>query len=145
LSRLRDQVGRELGPTEWLEVTQERVNLFAEATKDGQWIHVDPERAARESPFGTTVAHGFLTLALTASFVDELLPMPECALTVNYGVNRVRFPAPLPVGSRIRGRLRVEQVEEVPGGEQLVATMTVERAGWEKPVCVAELVFRCVR
>jgi acyl dehydratase len=135
----------ELGPTEWLEVTQERVNMFAAATGDSQWIHVDQERAARESPCGTTIAHGFLTLALTSLLYHELLPMPDCALVVNYGVNKVRFPAALPAGGRIRGRLRVDQVDEVAGGEQVVATITVEREGGEKPVCVAELVFRCVR
>ena len=135
------QPGLELGPSEWREVTQERIDAFAAATDDPQWIHVDPERAAA-GPFGTTIAHGYLTLALLVPFAYELLPVEDAALTVNYGLNRVRFPSPVPSGSRVRARFRVEGVEEVTGGTQVTLAATVEREGAEKPVCVAELVFR---
>jgi acyl dehydratase len=141
---LTDLVGTELGPTGWLDVTQERVDEFARATDDPQWIHTDPERAAA-GPFGGTIAHGFLTLSLCVPFLYEVMPERGFASTINYGVNRVRFPAPVPVGSRIRGRFRVESVEDVPGGEQAVIEATVERAGGERPVCVAELVVRLLR
>jgi acyl dehydratase len=139
-----DLVGTDLGPTGWLEVTQERVDQFARATDDPQWIHTDPERAAA-GPFGGTIAHGFLTLSLCVPFLYELMPDRGFALTVNYGVNRVRFPAPVPVGSRIRALFRVDSVDEVAGAEQAVITATVEREGSEKPVCVAELVVRLLR
>jgi acyl dehydratase len=141
---LSDLVGTELGPTSWLDITQERVDAFAGATDDPQWIHTDPERAAA-GPFGGTIAHGFLTLSLCVPFLYELMPDRGFALTVNYGVNRVRFPAPVPVGSRIRGRFRVESVDDVSGGEQAVIVGTVEREGGDKPVCVAELVVRLIR
>lgn len=136
--------GDEYGPSGWLEVTQERVNLFAEATGDPQWIHVDPVRAA-EGPFGTTIAHGFLTLSLLVPLAVEALPRGDWRLSVNYGTNKVRFPAPVPVGSRIRARFHVESVDEVAGGEQAVVVATVERDGGDKPVCVAELIFRYLR
>ena len=136
--------GLELGPSAWREVTQERIDAFAAATDDPQWIHVDAERAAA-GPFGTTIAHGYLTLALLVPFSYELLPVEDAALSVNYGLNRVRFPAPVPSGSRVRARFRVEGVEEVAGGTQVTLGATVEREGAEKPVCVAELVFRFVR
>jgi acyl dehydratase len=132
----------ELGPTGWLEVSQARIDAFAAATGDPQWIHVDRERAAA-GPFGTTVAHGFLTLSLCVPLLSEVLPL-EGRTAINYGVNRVRFPAPLPAGSWIRGRFRVASVEPVAGGEQAVVAATVEREGGEKPVCVAELVLRVV-
>jgi acyl dehydratase len=144
VSTFTDLVGVELGPTSWLEITQERVNEFARATDDPQWIHTDPERAAA-GPFGGTIAHGYLTLSLCVPFFYEVMPDRGFALTVNYGVNRVRFPAPVPVGSRIRSRFRVEAVDEVAGGEQAVIAATVEREGEEKPVCVAELVVRLIR
>jgi len=140
VSVLRDLIGTELGPTRWLEVPQSRIDAFAEATDDPQWIHVDPERAVAEGPFGTPVAHGFLTLSLCVPMLSEVLP--PAGMTINYGVNRVRFPAPVPVGSRVRGRLIVQSVEDVAGGEQAVIEVTVERDGGEKPVCVAELVLR---
>jgi len=139
-----DLVGQEL-VSEWRDLAQERVNLFAEATDDPQWIHVDPERAAA-GPFGTTIAHGFLTLSLVVPLFEEALPpLDGYSLTVNYGLNRVRFPAPVPVGSRIRGRFRIEGVEEVAGGVQATVAATVEREGQEKPVCVAEALFRFLR
>jgi acyl dehydratase len=144
VSSVADLVGIELGPTGWLEVTQARVDEFARATDDPQWIHTDPERAAA-GPFGGTIAHGFLTLSLSVPFLYELMPDRGFALTVNYGLNRVRFPAPVPVGSRIRASFRLESVTEVTGGEQAVIVATVEREGGEKPVCVAELVVRLVR
>jgi len=141
---LRQLVGRELGPTAWREIDQARVDAFAAATDDPQWIHVDPERAAA-GPFGTTIAHGFLTLSLVVSMLAEVLAVDGYALTVNYGLNRVRFPAPVPVGRRIRARFRVDSVEEVTGGDQAFVSATVESDGGEKPVCVAELVLRFVR
>jgi acyl dehydratase len=144
VSSVADLVGIELGPTGWLEVTQARVDEFARATDDPQWIHTDPERAAA-GPFGGTIAHGFLTLSLCVPFLYELMPDRGFALTVNYGVNRVRFPAPVPVGSRIRASFRLESVAEVSGGEQAVIVATVEREGGEKPVCVAELVVQFLR
>jgi acyl dehydratase len=122
-------------------VTQERIDAFAAATDDPQWIHVDPERAAA-GPFGATIAHGYLTLALLVPFSYELLPVEDAALTVNYGLNRVRFPSPVTSGTRVRARFRVELVEEVAGGTQVTLGATVEREGAAKPACVAELVFR---
>jgi acyl dehydratase len=138
VSALGDLIGEELGPTEWREVDQERIDAFAAATDDPQWIHTDPERAA-EGPFGTTIAHGFLTLSLCVPMLSELLP-PSGGMVVNYGVDRVRFPAPVPSGARIRGRFRVATVEETPRGERATIEATVECDGSEKPVCVAELV-----
>ena len=140
VSALRGLVGAELGPTRWFDVPQSRIDEFATATEDPQWIHVDPERAAAEGPFGTTVAHGFLTLALCVPMLYEVLP--PAGLAINYGVNRVRFPAPVPVGSRVRGRFVVRSVEDVPGAEQAAIEATVEREGADKPVCVAELIVR---
>ncbi len=138
-------VGKELGPTGWLEVTQERIDTFADATDDHQWIHVDPARAA-EGPFGTTIAHGYLTLSLCAPLLTEALAgLRSESMSINYGTNRVRFPSPVPAGSRIRARVTVESVDEVPGGEQAVLLTTVEREGGEKPVCVAEIVLRMMQ
>ncbi len=135
-------VGDEFGPSDWLEITQERIDRFADATDDHQWIHVDPERAA-EGPFGTTIAHGFLTLALLVRFWYEVGSRFEgYRMGINYGANKVRFPAPVPVGSRIRGRFTVVAVEEIEGGMQLTLNGIAEREGQEKPVCAAELVFR---
>jgi acyl dehydratase len=141
MSAVRDLVGVELGPTAWQEITQKRIDGFAEATGDAQWIHTDPVRAAA-GPFGTTIAHGYLTLSLCASLLFEVLELDGVGLTVNYGVNRVRFPAPVPVGSSVRGRFTVVSVDDVAGGEQVVIAATVEREGADKPVCVAELVLR---
>ena len=145
MSDLSDMIGEELGPTGWLEVTQERIDAFAEATDDHQWIHVDPARAA-EGPFGTTIAHGYLTLSLCAPLVGELLAgLTSSSMSINYGTNKVRFPAPVPSGSRIRARATVTSVDEVPGGDQAVVVTTVEREGGDKPVCVAEMVVRRLR
>jgi acyl dehydratase len=136
--RVADMVGIELGPTSWIEVPQQRIDTFAEATDDPQWIHVDPERAAN-GPFGTTIAHGFLTLSLCVPMLYELFP-PSDAVLVNYGVDRVRFPTAVPSGSRVRGRFRVLSVDEEPGRERAKIEATVECEGVEKPVCVAKLV-----
>ncbi len=139
------QVGDTYGPSEWLEVTQARIDGFAEATGDDQWIHVDPEKAA-QGPFGTTIAHGFLTLSLLVKFQYEVRPeRGEFRMGINYGVNKVRFPAPVPVGSRIRAHFEILEVSEVEGGVQVVTKGTVEREGEEKPVCVAEMVSRQYR
>ncbi len=139
------QVGDEFGPSQWLEIDQDRINRFAEATDDPQWIHVDPERAA-EGPFGTTIAHGFLTLSLLVRFWYEVGPaFEDYRMGINYGVNKVRFPAPVPVGSRLRGRFTVADLEEIDGGIQVTLAGVAEREGEEKPVCAAELVFRQYR
>jgi len=138
-----DLVGSELGPTSWIEVTQERIDAFAAATDDPQWIHIDVERAGA-GPFGTTIAHGFLTLSLCVPMLYEVLPERGGAMAVNYGTNRVRFPAPVPSGSRIRGRFRVLAVESSHHGERATIEATVECDGAEKPVCVAELVVLAV-
>jgi acyl dehydratase len=144
MSAFSDLVGQELGPTGWIEVTQERIDAFADATDDHQWIHVDRERAAA-GPFGTTIGHGYLTLSLCAPLVSEVLKDVESSgMSINYGTNKVRFPAPVPSGSRIRARVTVASVVEVPGGEQIILNTTVEHEGGEKPVCVAELVIRKV-
>ena len=144
MSALTDLIGKVLGPTEWFEVDQARIEEFARATDDPQWIHVDPARAA-EGPFGTTIAHGFLTLSLCVPLMSQTLQLTGYTMGINYGVNRVRFPAPLPSGSRVRATFTVQSVEEVPGGEQAVILGIVEREGGEKPVCVAELVSRLIR
>ncbi|MEV4439364.1 MaoC family dehydratase [Streptomyces sp. NPDC049577] len=138
---LRAAVGEEFGPSDWLAVDQRRIDLFAEATGDHQWIHVDPARAAA-GPFGTTIAHGYLTLSLLPAFLPQLLRVENVRMGVNYGVNKVRFPAPVPAGSRLRATARLAGVTEVPGGLQVTAVVTVEREGGDKPVCVAEAVSR---
>ncbi len=145
MSSLRDLVGVELEPTSWLEVSQARIDEFAHATGDAQWIHTDPVRAA-EGPFGTTIAHGYLTLSLCVPLLSEALAgLTGYGMSINYGLNRVRFPAPLPAGSRIRARVTVASVDDVPGGDQAVLVATIEREGGQKPVCVAELVLRMMR
>ena len=144
MSALTDLIGKDLGPTEWFEVDQARIEEFARATDDPQWIHVDPVRAA-EGPFGTTIAHGFLTLSLLVPLMSRTLQLSGYRMGINYGVNKVRFPAPVPSGSRIRATFTVQSVDEVPGGEQGVILATVEREGGDKPVCVAELVTRMIR
>ncbi len=142
----RDQlpalIGQEVAVSDWMLIDQERIDRFAEATGDRQWIHVDRERAARESPFGGTIAHGFLTLSLIAAFKMQTVEYAGARMGINLGTNRVRFPAPVPVDSRLRGRFRLDQVQDVQGGVQTVFTVTVEREGGERPVCVAELVSR---
>ena len=142
LEELRRQIGREVAVSDWLTVTQERIDLFAQATEDRQWIHVDPVRAAAESPFGGTVAHGYLTLSLVPRLAADTLALPEVKPSVNYGLNRVRFPAPVRAGQRIRARFSPTAVEDVPGGVQLTWTVTIEAEGSDKPACVAETVSR---
>ena len=145
MSSLRDLVGVELEPTSWLEVSQARIDEFARATGDAQWIHTDPVRAAK-GPFGTTIAHGYLTLSLCSPLLSEALAgLTGYGMGVNYGVNRVRFPAPVPAGSRIRARATVASIDEIPGGDQAVIVATIEREGGDKPVCVAEIVLRMLR
>lgn len=141
LNELRAAVGEELGTTGWKDVDQKRIDQFADATGDHQWIHVDPERAAR-GPFRTTIAQGYLTLSLIPSFTPELMRVEGVRMAVNYGVNKVRFPSPVPVGSRLRASGRIAEVTEVEGGVQLVVTVAVESEGGDKPVCVAETVGR---
>jgi acyl dehydratase len=139
---LRGATGTHLGTTDWVEVDQARVDLFAEATGDHQWIHVDVARATAESPFGGPIAHGYLTLALSNLFLPQLLEVPAASSGVNYGTGRVRFPAPVPVGRRIRGSAEITAVDEVPGGLQTTITITVEVEGSEKPACVVESLSR---
>ena len=133
--------GRDLGSSRWLTVTQEQISTFATLTGDEQWIHVDPERA-KEGPFGTTIAHGFFVLSCSTGLLYELLEVEGATQILNYGLNRVRFTAPTPAGSRIRMGLRIADVGEVKGGYQVTFGLTFEREGQEKPVCVAELIFR---
>lgn len=139
---LRELVGTTLGPTEWFDVTQDRVNNFAEATDDHQWIHVDVERARAESPFKTTIAHGYLTLSLVPHFMPELLQVAGFSMGINYGTERVRFPTPVPVGSRLRATLTVDEVTEIPNGVQFLVNFTIELDGSDKPACVASIVLR---
>jgi len=133
-------VGDTFGPSSWIEITQERIDRFADATGDHQWIHVDPERA-KDGPFGSTIAHGYLTLSLIPVATFEVVPASG-RMGINYGANRVRFPAPVPVGSRVRASFEVVAVEEIQGGDQVTMTATVEREGGDKPVCVAEVISR---
>jgi acyl dehydratase len=141
LSELRDSVGKHLGFTDWQEMTQDRVNLFADATDDHQFIHVDVERA-KETPFGGTIAHGYLTLSLMAPVMGQLLKLSGVKMGINYGLDRVRFPAPLPVGARWRGGGEIVEVSDVPGGLQVKTKGTIEVEGSEKPACVAECLVR---
>ena len=133
-------VGDTFGPSSWIDIPQEKIDAFAEATGDHQWIHVDPERA-KDGPFGMTIGHGYLTLSLLPVASYEVIP-PRGRMAINYGLNRVRFPATVPVGSRLRASFEVVGVDEFDGGAQVTMTATVEREGGEKPVCVAEVVFR---
>jgi acyl dehydratase len=146
IDELRDTIGKPIGPTEWLEVRQEDINTFAEISRDDQWIHVDVERAERESPFGTTVAHGTLTLSLIDGFRGQLIKQEGVAMGINYGWNKVRFPAPVPAGSRVRATAEIVSVDDLGDGWVQVATkFTIEREGGDKPVCVAESVGRALR
>jgi acyl dehydratase len=142
LDALRHRIGQEIAVSDWVSVTQERIDAFAEATGDRQWIHVDAACAARDSPFGTTIAHGFLTLSLASALLDRILPFDRFRMAINYGLNRVRFIAPVPAGSRVRGRFSPTAVEETDGGRQVTWSVTFEREGSEKPCCVAEWVVR---
>jgi acyl dehydratase len=141
IAGLRELAGEELGVSPWHEITQEEIDAFAEVTGDYQWIHVDPARAA-SSPFGSTIAHGLLTLSLGPRFAQQIYEIVNVDFGLNYGYGRVRFPAPLPVGSRVRMRARLATVEDVPGGVQIAIEQAFERDGLEKPVCVAEILIR---
>jgi acyl dehydratase len=143
LQSLKDYVGREIATTGWLAVTQERILQFAEATGDRQWIHVDPERARRESPYGAAIAHGFLTLSLLSHFMREAIQLPgDVRQTINCGLNRVRFPAPVRAGEKIRARVRLKSCSELPDSVQAVFEITIETEGGEKPCCAAEWILR---
>jgi acyl dehydratase len=140
---LRALIGTELGPTEWIRITQEDIDHFAEVSRDFQWIHTDPERAAKESPYGTTIAHGDLTLSLIDGMRAQLIRQRGVVMGINYGWDRVRFPAPVPVDTRIRARAEVLSVEALEGGwHHVVTRFVIEREGGEKPVCVADSVGR---
>ena len=140
---LSDAVGTHLGRSDWVKVDQARIDLFAEATGDHQWIHTDPQRAAK-GPFGATIAHGYLTLALTNMLLPQLVEVRGASMGINYGTNRVRFPAPVPEGSRLRAGAELVEVEQVPGGYQAVIRITVEIEGRDRPACVVDSVSRFI-
>jgi acyl dehydratase len=141
LASMKDKVGQHLATSAWITVDQARINLFADATGDHQWIHIDPERA-KAGPFGTTIAHGFLTLSLIPEIAQSAMAIDDVRMSVNYGLNRVRFMAPVPAGSRLRGHLKLAAYEPIEGGAQLITEITIEREGVDKPACVAETVAR---
>lgn len=141
LAELPGRLGEVLGTSPWLTIDQARIDAFARATEDLQWIHIDPARAAA-GPFGATIAHGFLTLSLLSWMGEHAFEIPHLRMSINYGLNRVRFPAPLPVGSRVRGVFRLLACEQIDGGSQVTVEATVEREGSTRPVCVAESVSR---
>lgn len=141
IAELRTHTGEELGVSDWLTVTQTMIDAFANATGDHQWIHTDPERAAN-TPFGGTIAHGYFTLALVPQLLDEIFPLDRFGMVVNYGLDKLRFPWPLPSGGRIRLRARLDQVEEIANGASIALTLVVECAGADKPVCVANTLYR---
>jgi acyl dehydratase len=141
LEELKAAEGEELGVSGWHQVGQDDIDAFADVTGDHQWIHVDPERA-KDTPFGSTIAHGYYTLSLAPKLTEEVLKMEGFAFAVNYGLNKVRFPAPLNVDSKVRMRARLAELSEIPGGAQMIMELTFEREGGEKPVCVAQSVVR---
>ena len=149
LERLYELEGKEVAVSDWLIVTQQRIDLFADATDDRQWIHLDQERAEHDSSYGTTIAHGFLTLSMLSHLSRNVLPVEGVTMRVNYGLNKVRFPAPVRVNSRIRGRFQLQSVREFSGGTgsgaDLTLAVTVELEGSEKPCCVAEWIVRYYR
>ncbi|MCL4691912.1 MAG: MaoC family dehydratase [Candidatus Hydrogenedentes bacterium] len=139
---MKSLVGTEIGESDWYEVTQEEINAFAKATHDEQWIHVDVERAKKESPFGGPIAHGYYTLSLVPYLMDQIWTVKGISAALNYGLNRLRFPAPVLIGSKIRLRAKLSSADDVPGGVQVVMLLAMEVEGGDKPVCVAEGVFR---
>ena len=141
LDKLPPLVGQEVAVSDWLTITQEQVNLFAQATGDHQWIHVDVEMA-RAGPFGAPIAHGFLTLSLLPKFIESAISIENTRMGVNYGLNKVRFPAPVPAGSKLRGRFKLIEYVPLEGGAQVTVECTMEREGSDKPVCVAESLAR---
>ncbi len=144
LEELESLIGQEIGVSDWIAVDQPRIQAFADATEDQQWIHTDPGRAAA-GPFGTTIAHGFLTLSLLPRFYETAFRVREVRMGINYGMDRVRFPAPVPVGSRLRGRFVLKRLEPIEGGVQMMVEVTVEREAGGKPVCIAESLTRQYR
>ena len=142
LADLGGLVGQEIGTSDWLVVTQDRINVFAEATGDHQWIHVDPRRASAETPFGTTIAHGFLTLSLLSALMRDAVTVNGPRMTLNYGLNRVRFVSPVPSGSRIRARIALGRIDEMGESIQATWSVTIEREGGAKPALVAEWIVR---
>jgi acyl dehydratase len=142
IAELPQLKGQELGTSDWIEITQERVDTFADATGDHQWIHVDVERARRESPFGGPIAHGYLTLSLTNQLLPEVVEVRGISSGINYGADKVRFPAPVPVGSRVRASVRLDAADDVPGGVHTTMTIVVEIEGAEKPACIVESLSR---
>ena len=142
IAGLKELVGEHLGYSDYLEITQERVNTFADATGDHQWIHVDPERAKAESPFGGPIAHGYLTLSLGPTLAPQIMRVDGIKMGVNYGCEKVRFPSPVPVGSNLRLGAELTNVEDIPGGAQVYMTFTYEVEGAPKPSCVASIIFR---
>lgn len=142
LERLRALVGQEVATSDWIVVTQERINAFADATDDHQWIHVDQDKAAVESPYGTTIAHGFLTLSLMSALMRNAISIEGLRLAINYGANRVRFVSAVPAGARIRANIVLMSVQDVEGGAQAMWNITVEREGVDKPCLVAEWLVR---
>ena len=141
IEAVQKAAGSHLGYSDWLEITQERIDQFADATGDHQWIHVDPERA-KDGPYGTTIAHGYLTMSLSNFFLPQVVEVQGFALGINYGVNKVRFPAPVPVGSRVRAGVQLSAVEPIDGGVQTVMLITIEVDGGVKPACIIEAVSR---
>ena len=142
LEDVASRVGEEVFLTDWVTITQERINQFAQATGDFQWIHVDAQRAAKSSPFGSTIAHGFLTLSLLGKFYEDHLSLPFCEMGINYGLNKVRFTQPVRVNSQVRGRFVLAKLENISGGIQLTFNVLIEIDGLDKPACVAESVVR---
>jgi acyl dehydratase len=145
IAALRQRIGEEIAVSDWLEVTQERIAQFADATDDHYWIHVDPVRASTESPFRSTIAHGFLTLSLTTILLASTLDFPDVRMAINYGCNRVRFVSPVPAGSRIRARIAPLAIDEVTGGVQVNWSVVIEREGGTKPACLVEWLVRYYR
>lgn len=143
LEQLRDAAGTDLGASRWFQIDQSRIDAFADATEDHQWIHVDPARAA-DGPYGTTIAHGYLTLSLLPTLMVDLIQTTGVSARLNYGLNKLRFPAPVPAGKRIRARAEVVGADDVTGGVQAVIAVTIEVEGESKPACVAEYVFRAL-
>ena len=142
LTVLEQRLGQEIAVSEWIDITQERIDAFAASTEDRQWIHIDPARAKQESRFGTTIAHGFLTLSLVSRMARTAMAFPGTRMAVNYGVNKVRFVSAVPVDSRIRGRFSVLSVQKVEGGVQVIWSAIVERDGGDKPACTVEWIVR---
>jgi acyl dehydratase len=145
LDELRGLAGQEIAVTEWMEITQERINAFADATEDHQWIHIDPERAQRESPYGTTIAHGFLTLSLLPKFLQDSIQIGGLRMAINYGLNRVRFPSAVLAGSHIRARVVLQSMRDVGDATEVIYSITIESQRAEKPSCVAEMLVRYYR